>query len=39
MEIHYTYKARDELARLPKDIQKRIAKKMRFYSSQKSNTW
>lgn len=36
MEIHYTYKARDDLVELPKDIQRRIAKKMRFYASQKN---
>ncbi|MBI4159722.1 type II toxin-antitoxin system RelE/ParE family toxin [Candidatus Wolfebacteria bacterium] len=33
MEIHYAYKAADDLARLSQDIQERIAKKMRFYAA------
>lgn len=35
MEIYYSYKARDDLEGLSRDIQERIAKKMRFYASQK----
>ena len=35
MEIHYSYKARDDFEGISGDIQKRIAKKMRFYASQK----
>jgi len=34
MEIHYTYKAGDQLKKLPSEIQRRIAKKMRFYANQ-----
>ena len=34
MEIHYTHKAADDLERLPRDVQKRIAEKMRFYANQ-----
>lgn len=34
MEIHYTHKAREQLKKLPNEIQKRIAKKMRFYAAQ-----
>ncbi|MEK7173924.1 MAG: type II toxin-antitoxin system RelE/ParE family toxin [Patescibacteria group bacterium] len=34
MEIHYTRKAAEQLEKLPRDIQKRIAKKMRFYATQ-----
>jgi len=34
MEIHYTYKAAGNLEKLPKEIQKRIVKKMRFYATQ-----
>ncbi len=36
MEIHYSYKARDDFERLSRDVQKRIAKKMRFYISQEN---
>jgi len=32
MKINYTYSAISDLNILPKDIQKRIAKKMKFYS-------
>lgn len=35
MEILYTYKAQDDFDGLAADIQKRIAKKMRFYAVQK----
>ena len=35
MEVRFTYTARDDLRRLPYDVQKRIAKKMRFYAAQK----
>ena len=35
MEIFYTHKAAKQLENLPLLIQKRIAKKMRFYASQK----
>ncbi|MEK7567120.1 MAG: type II toxin-antitoxin system RelE/ParE family toxin [Patescibacteria group bacterium] len=35
MEFYYTYRARDNLRGLPALIQKRIAKKMRFYAAQK----
>jgi len=31
MRIFYTHKAAGQLTALPKNIQKRIAKKMRFY--------
>ncbi len=34
MEIRYTYKAADDLRKLPFDVQKRIAAKMRFYAEQ-----
>lgn len=34
MEIQYSYKAQDDLVTLSRDVQKRIAKKMRFYASQ-----
>ena len=34
MEIFYTHKAAKQLENLPLLIQKRIAKKMRFYASQ-----
>jgi len=36
MEIHYSYKAQDDFNELSRDIQKRIAKKMRFYASQEN---
>ena len=36
MEIIYLPKAVKEFKKLPKNIQKRIAKKMRFYSSSKN---
>ena len=36
MEIRYSYKARDDFKELPREIQKRIAKKMRFYASQEN---
>jgi len=35
MEIFYTHKAAKQLENLPLSVQKRIAKKMRFYASQK----
>ncbi len=35
MEVHYTYKAALNLESLPKDVQERIAKKMRFFAAQK----
>ena len=35
MEIHYTFKAAEDLEKLPQNIQKRIATKMRFYAVQK----
>ena len=35
MEIHYTHKATEQLESLSNPIQKRIAKKMRFYANQK----
>ena len=35
MEIFYTNKAAKKLENLPLLVQKRIAKKMRFYASQK----
>jgi mRNA interferase RelE/StbE len=34
MKIFYCNKAADQLKKLPKSIQKRIAKKMRFYAQQ-----
>ena len=34
MEIFYTHKAAKQLENLPLSVQKRIAKKMRFYASQ-----
>ena len=34
MEIHYTYRAADDLRKLPRIVQKRIAIKMRFYAKQ-----
>ena len=34
MKIFYTRKAISSFQKLPMDIQKRIAKKMRFYASQ-----
>ncbi|MEK7192045.1 MAG: type II toxin-antitoxin system RelE/ParE family toxin [Patescibacteria group bacterium] len=34
MEILYTHKAVKQLESLPKEIQKRIAEKMRFYANQ-----
>lgn len=34
MEIVYSPKAVEDLSRLPQHVQKRIAKKMRFYASQ-----
>ena len=34
MEVRYTYKAAEDFKRLPRDTQKRIAQKMRFYVSQ-----
>ncbi len=34
MEIQYTYRAKDDLEKLPKLVQRRIAKKMRFYAEQ-----
>jgi len=36
MEIFYTYKATRQLELLPKEVQKRIAKKMRFYTAQEN---
>jgi mRNA interferase RelE/StbE len=35
MEIFYTHKAVKHLESLPREVQKRIAKKMRFYANQK----
>ncbi|OGD33107.1 hypothetical protein A2608_02280 [Candidatus Azambacteria bacterium RIFOXYD1_FULL_44_10] len=35
MEIYYTDKASKDLESLPREIQKRIASKMRFYAGQK----
>jgi len=35
MKIYYSYKAEGDFSGLSKDIQKRIAKKMRFYASLK----
>ena len=35
MKIQYSYKAQGDFGTLSKDIQKRIAKKMRFYELQK----
>lgn len=34
MEIHYTYKAAEQLAALPRVTQRRIATKMRFFAAQ-----
>lgn len=34
MEIRYSYPARDDFKKLPRETQKRIAKKMRFYAEQ-----
>ena len=34
MEIFYTHKASKQLENLPLPVQKRIAKKMRFYANQ-----
>ena len=34
MEIHYTYRVADDLRKLPRTVQKRIAVKMRFYVKQ-----
>jgi len=36
MEINYTRKASVNLENLPQDVQKRIAKKMRFYAKQEN---
>ena len=36
MKIFYTERATQDLASLPRSIQKRIAKKMRFYALQDS---
>lgn len=36
MEIRYTHKAADDLRKLPRDIQERIAAKMRFYAEQEN---
>lgn len=36
MKIFYTHKAVGQFEKLPKDIQKRIAGKMRFYATQKN---
>ena len=33
MKVFYTYKAQDDLERLPPNTQRRIADKMRFYAS------
>lgn len=35
MKIYYSYKAQDDFEKLSRDVQERIAKKMRFYASQK----
>lgn len=35
MKIFYTEKAANELRKLPRNIQRRIAEKMRFYIGQK----
>lgn len=35
MEIVYANKAAEELKNLPRELQRRIAKKMRFYAEQK----
>lgn len=35
MDIFYTFKARKDLEKLSRDIQKRIARKMRFFASQR----
>ena len=35
MKIFYTHKAANQLRKLPHLVQKRIAKKMRFYAQQK----
>ena len=34
MKIFYTHKAANQLEKLPKNVQKRIAQKMRFYANQ-----
>lgn len=36
MEVFYTHKAARQFEKLPKNIQKRIAEKMRFYAAQKN---
>ncbi|KKS36711.1 MAG: hypothetical protein A3G49_04560 [Candidatus Sungbacteria bacterium RIFCSPLOWO2_12_FULL_41_11] len=36
MEIFYTYKAAEQLEKLPVTVQKRIIDKMRFYASQEN---
>ena len=35
MDIYYSHRAQNDLESLPRDTQERIAKKMRFYASQK----
>ena len=35
MKIRYTYKAANDFRKLPREIQKRIAEKMRFYATQR----
>lgn len=36
MEVHYSHKAAEDLRKLSKEIQKRIAIKMRFYTRQEN---
>jgi len=36
VEIYYSYKARDDFEGLSRDIQERIARKMRFYAYQEN---
>lgn len=36
MEIFYTYKAAEQLEKLPRILQKRIVGKMRFYARQEN---
>lgn len=37
MEVFYTHKAAKQLESLPKEVQRRIAKKMRFYAEQEDS--
>lgn len=36
MKVNYTRRAVSDFERLPRDIQQRVAKKMRFYAEQKN---